>query len=144
MTSTRVFINRHSLPIYFAMVFIISWGAILILAGPEGIPATTDQIVVLGMAMLLGPGMASILLIGLCSGWRGFRELLSRLLRWRVGIRWYLVALLMHVSLVATLTIIDPSLTGGGLLTLILVRAIVLWVIVAVVTLSQRRTIERV
>jgi len=94
MTTAKDFIKKHSLPLYFILTFIISWGAIFILAGRDGIPATTDQIMVLGMAMLLGPSVASILLTGLTSGWAGFRELISRLLRWRVNIRWYAVALL--------------------------------------------------
>jgi uncharacterized protein len=33
-------------------------------------------------------------LTGLVGGRAGFRELVSRLLRWRVGVRWYGVALL--------------------------------------------------
>jgi membrane protease YdiL (CAAX protease family) len=48
--------------------------------------------------------------------------------------------ILMHVSLVATLAILDPALAGGGLLTLILVRSAVLWVIVAAVTSAQTIT----
>lgn len=269
MTTIKDFIKRYPLPIYFTLTFIVSWSAVLILAGPDGIPATPDTAVMLGIAMLLGPSVAGILLTGLASGRIGFRKLLSRLLRWRVGIRWYMVALLtaplstvivllalslfspefvpsiltsndkaalimmgivgglmvgffeelgwtgfaipqmrhrysilatslivgllwgawhfllfwendsfsgafplalllarlfswlpayrilmvwvydhtesllivmlMHVSLVATLAVIDPSLTGAGLLTFILVRAAVLWMIVAV-TLARRRT----
>ncbi|UCF96211.1 MAG: CPBP family intramembrane metalloprotease [Spirochaetaceae bacterium] len=76
--------------------------------------------------------------------------LLARLFSWlpayRVLIVWVydrteslLVAMLMHVSLVATLQIIDPSLTGGNLLTFILVRAAVFWVIVVAVLSAQRR-----
>ena len=273
MITIKDFIKRRPLLVYFALAFIISWGAILILAGPDGIPATVDQIVVLGMAMLLGPSVASILLIGLADGRVGFRKLFSRLFRWRVGIHWYVVALLtaplataavllalslfspeflpgiftadnkatllltgivggltvgffeelgwtgfaiprmrlrygvlstglivgllwgawhfllfwesdsffgafplvlllarlfswlpayrvlmvwvynrtesllvvilMHVSLVATLTIIDPPLTGGGLLTFILVRAAVLWLIVVAVTVVNRGQLEK-
>ena len=44
--------------------------------------------------MLAGPSVAGILLTGLVDGRAGLRELLSRLLRWRVGARWYAVALL--------------------------------------------------
>jgi membrane protease YdiL (CAAX protease family) len=44
--------------------------------------------------MLAGPSVAGILMTGLVHGRAGFRELLSRLLRWRVGARWYAVALL--------------------------------------------------
>ncbi len=93
METIKNFFKRHFVPIYFTLTFIISWGAILILAGPEGIPATMDNAMVLGMAMLLGPSIASIMLTGLVSGWVGLREILSLLLRWRVGIRWYVVAL---------------------------------------------------
>jgi membrane protease YdiL (CAAX protease family) len=263
-------IKRHPLTTYFALTFIISWGAILIIVGPGGIPVTTEQVVMLGMATLLGPSIAGILLTGLASGRVGLRELLSRLLKWRVGARWYVVALLtaplstaavlfalsllspeflpaiftsddkatlllfgilaglmvgifeelgwtgfaiprlrlrygvlttglivgllwgawhfilfwesgsfsgalplalllarlfswlpayrilmvwvydrtesllvtilMHVSLVASTVIVEPPLTGGSILTYILVRAAVLWVVVAAVTVAQRRT----
>lgn len=273
MAKTRDFVRVHPVAIYFSLTFLISWGAILILVGPEGIPATADQAVVLGMAMLLGPSIAGILLTGLVSGGIGLRELLSRLLRWRVGIRWYVVALLtaplstavvllalsflspeftlsilisddkatlilmgvvagvmvgsfeefgwtgfatpqlrrrhgvlasglivgtlwgawhfllfwgsdsfteplalalllaqlfswtpayrvlmiwvydrteslliatlMHVSLVAALVIMEPPLVGGALLTFILVRAVVLWGIVAVVALAQQGRLEK-
>ncbi len=106
MATIKNFIKRHPVPIYFTLTFIISWGAILILAGPEGIPATMDNAMVLGMAMLLGPSMAGILLTGLVSGWVGIRELLSLLLRWRVGIRWYAVALLTAPLLTAAVLLV--------------------------------------
>jgi membrane protease YdiL (CAAX protease family) len=94
MITIRGFMKTHPLPIYFTLAFVISWGAILISVGPDGIPVTADQMVVLGMAMLLGPSVAGILLTGLASGRKGFRELVSRLLKWRVSARWYAVALL--------------------------------------------------
>ncbi len=273
MTTIKDFIEGHPLPIYFILVFIISWGAILILVGPNGLPAPADQIVVLGLAMLLGPGIAGLLLTGLATGRVGFPELLSRLLIWRAGTRWYIVALLtaplsttvvlfalsffspgfapgvltsvdkvglvgmgiiagfivgffeelgwtgfaiprmrlrytvlvtglivglwwgawhflpfwesdsfsaafplvlllarlfswlpayrilmvwvynhtesllvvmlMHASLVATTAIIDPSLSGEGLLIFILIRAAVLWIIVVVVTMANSRQLEK-
>jgi len=94
MTTIKDFIKRQPLPTYFALTFAISWGAILIVVGPGGIPVTTEQLEMLGLATLLGPSVAGILLTGLASGRVGLRELLSRLLRWRVGARWYAVALL--------------------------------------------------
>jgi CAAX protease family protein len=45
-------------------------------------------------AMILGPSVAGILLTGLLYGRAGLREFRSRLLMWRVGARWYAVALL--------------------------------------------------
>ncbi|GAB4537753.1 MAG: hypothetical protein Kow0063_24930 [Anaerolineae bacterium] len=94
MTTIKSFTKGHLLPTYFALTFAISWGVILIVVGPGGVPITTDQVVALGMAMLLGPSVAGILLTGLASGRAGLREFQSRLLRWRVGARWYAVALL--------------------------------------------------
>ena len=273
ITTMKNFIKTHALLIYFILAFAISWGAILLSAGPDGIPVTADQIAVLGMAMLLGPSVAGVLLTGLASGKMGFSGLFSRLLRWRVSARWYvlalltaplvttavllalsffssgflpaiftsderatflllgivgglvvgsfeelgwtgfaiprmrlkygvfttglivgllwgawhfllfwesdtfsgafplalllarlfswlpayrvimvwvydrteslLVSILMHVSLVATMAIIDPSLTGVRLLTFILIRGSVLWIIAAAVGLAQRRTARK-
>ncbi len=37
------FIKRHPLMIYFALKFAISWGGLLILIGPSGIPRIIDQ-----------------------------------------------------------------------------------------------------
>jgi hypothetical protein len=45
-------------------------------------------------AMLAGPPVAGLLMTVLVSGTTGLRELLARLLTWRVGARWYAVALL--------------------------------------------------
>lgn len=94
MTIANDFIKRHPVPVYFILVFIISWGAGLILAGPNGFPLAVDQRIMVGTAAVLGPSVAGILLTGLVSGRAGFRELRSRLLRWRVNARWYAAALL--------------------------------------------------
>jgi membrane protease YdiL (CAAX protease family) len=92
MKTMKDFIKKHPVLTYFALTFIISWVAVFIVAG--GIPVPADQLAILGIAILLGPSIASLTLIGLTSGKEGFRELLSRLLRWKVGARWYAVALL--------------------------------------------------
>jgi membrane protease YdiL (CAAX protease family) len=98
MTVIKAFIKRHPVLTYFALVFAISWGGILIVVGPDGIPMTTgtfEAMPLLGLvAMLAGPSVAGLLMTGVVYGKAGFRELLSRLLRWRVGARWYAVALL--------------------------------------------------
>jgi len=92
------FIKGHPVLTYFALVFIISWGGFLLVVGPGGFPGTKEQfgtlLPIVVSAMLAGPSVASILLTGLVDGRAGFRELLSRLFRWRVGACWYAVALL--------------------------------------------------
>jgi hypothetical protein len=54
MTTIRSSIKTHPLPIYFILAFAISWGAILISVGLDGLPVSEDQLPVLIMAMLLG------------------------------------------------------------------------------------------
>jgi len=94
VTTIRSSIKTRPVLIYFILAFVISWGAILVSVGPDGLPVSEDQLPVLIVAMLLGPSLAAIVAAGLTSGRGGIRDLFSRLLRWRVGARWYAVALL--------------------------------------------------
>jgi uncharacterized protein len=91
-------IKRHPVVAYYALTFAISWGGILIVVRPGGIPGTPGNFEKLLGAVILvmfaGPSVSSLLLTAIFEGRPGLRELFSRLLRWRVAIRWYLVALL--------------------------------------------------
>jgi len=118
MLKITAFIKRHPVPAYYALVFAISWGCILIALGPGGFLGTEQtsrvQLFVGGPLSLLGPSIAGVFLTGLIYGKAGLRDLLSRLFRWRVGARWYAVALLTA-----------PLLTTGSLLALSLTPTIV-------------------
>ena len=100
MTIIRAFIKRHAVLSYYAITFAISWGGFLISArvGTGGFSPTPEQLQMLipyaVPAMLVGPSVAGILMTGLVYGTEGFRDLLARMRRWRVGARWYAVALL--------------------------------------------------
>lgn len=100
--------------LYFALTFLISWvGALLVVVlGHGSIPLTPEQLDPLlhslGVAMLAGPVIAGPLLIGLVDGRAGLREFGSRLLTWRVGLRWYAVALLA-APLTVTVTLLALS-----------------------------------
>jgi membrane protease YdiL (CAAX protease family) len=90
----KSFIKRHLVLTYFALTFAISWGCILIVVGTGGILGTKETVYLAGPSSLSGPSIAGILLTVLVYGRVGLRDLLSRLFRWRVGARWYAVALL--------------------------------------------------
>ena len=129
MTTIKDFIKRHPLPTYYVLTFAISWGAILIAAGPGGIPVATELRMTLGALLVLGPSVAGILLTGLVSGRVGLRELLAQLLRWRVGGRWYAVALLTAplstAAVLLALALLSPEFlpaifTSDGKATLVL------------------------
>ncbi len=126
MSSIKAFITRHPVATYFALTFAISWGGVLlVIGGPGGIPGTPEQFERLlpfaGLAMLAGPSVAGILLTGLVYGRAGFREVLSRLLRWRVGARWYAAALvtapLLFTAVLLALSFTSPVFLPGILTT---------------------------
>lgn len=110
MTAIRTFIKQHAALIYYALVFAISWGGVLIVVGPAGLPGTKAQYDALLpaaiLAMLAGPSLAGLLLTSLVYEKAGLRDFLARLLRWRVGARWYAVALLTAPLLMLALLIL--------------------------------------
>ncbi len=91
-------LHWHPVLAYYILVFLISFGGILIALGPGGFVGTTatprTQLWVGGPISLLGPSIAGLLCTGLLYGKPGLRQLLSRLLAWRVGAGWYVFALL--------------------------------------------------
>jgi hypothetical protein len=107
---------------YYALTFAISWGGVLIVAGPGGIPATNKEqyetlFPIAILAMVAGPSVAGILLTGLLYGRAGLREFGSRLFRWRVGARWYAVALLtaplLFTAISLALSLTSPQFLPG-------------------------------
>lgn len=106
-------IKRHSVLLYFLLTFILSWGGILAITGPNELPLPPEQAAQVGpliyTAMLIGPTVAGLLLISVVAGRTGLRNLLIRLLRWRVGLRWYAVALLTApLSIVIAVLLLLP------------------------------------
>jgi membrane protease YdiL (CAAX protease family) len=115
MTTSIAFFKRHAVLLYYVLVFAISWGGILMVVAPTGFPGTPEQTETIFypalLVMLVGPTIAGILLTGLVYGREGLRALLARLFRWRVGARWYAVALLA-TPLLLTATLLVLALTS--------------------------------
>jgi membrane protease YdiL (CAAX protease family) len=107
------------------VTFAISWGGILVVVGPGGIPGTKYNPRVLAqfvyLVALADPSVAGILVTILVDGRAGLRELLSRLLRWRVGARGYVVALLT-APLLMTAILFVFSLTSPAFVPAIVTR----------------------
>jgi CAAX protease family protein len=118
----KAFIKKHPVLTYYALVFAMSWGGILlIVGGPGGIPGSSEQVETLMplvlLALFAGPSVAGLLTIRLVAGRAGLHDLLSRLLRWRVGARWYAAALLSAPLMVTTvllaLSLFSPEFIPG-------------------------------
>ena len=107
MTTIKNFIKRHSELTYFVLTFIFTWGCMALAIYPDGFPITEEKLETAGalvyVAMLVGPSGASLLLTGILDGRAGYRELFSHLFRWRVGLRWYAVALLAAPLMITTI-----------------------------------------
>src|SRR5215216_3522669 len=99
MKAIRTFTKSHPLLSFYALAFAVTWGGlIMVVGGPSEILGSPERFetrfgLVL-LAWLAGPSVASIFMTGLVYGRAGLRELLRRMMRWRVGARWYAIALL--------------------------------------------------
>ena len=122
MTTIKAFTKRHPLLSYFALTFAITWGLfVLAVGGPGGILATKEEFTTLPLlailAVLVGPSVSGILLTVLVHGRAGLRDLLARMRRWRVGARWYAIALLtaplVFAGVLLALSLISPAFLPG-------------------------------
>src|SRR5215213_9734200 len=124
MTTIKAFVERHPLLSFYALAFAITWsGLIMVVGGPSEILGTPQllgkRLALVMLAWLAGPSVASILMTGLVHGRAGFRDLLTRMTRWRVGARWYAVALLT-APLLVTAVLLALSLGSPAFLPTIL------------------------
>src|SRR5829696_3999721 len=116
MKTIKSLIKRHPLLSYFALTFAITWVGFVLAVGPGRIPATKEQFTTMPLgailSVLVGPSVSGIVLTSLVYRREGFRDLFIRMRRWRVGARWYAVALLT-APLVFTAVLIPLSLISG-------------------------------
>ncbi|MCY7308534.1 MAG: hypothetical protein LH632_20850 [Rhodoferax sp.] len=128
-------LRRHPLLGYFALAYGINWGGICVAIGANGFDQTVMRAVDTGpifVSMLRGANIAGLTMTALLDGRAGLRELRSRLMPWRVGFRWYALALLtMPVLMLAVLLpfslFADPAFAPRYLATLTAYRVLMTW-----------------
>jgi membrane protease YdiL (CAAX protease family) len=103
-------VQRHPVASYFALTFVISWAAALVVAAPhllrhEPLPRLTG--ILMFPAMLLGPSLASIILSRTVDGKGGLRDLVSRMFLWRLPAQWYLALLIPPVLVLSVLLCLE-------------------------------------
>lgn len=106
MTTMKILIKRHAVLTYFAVTFAISTGGVLVAVAREGLPLNIIASPITALALFAGPSVAGLLLTGLIYGRTGLRDFGARLLKWRVGARWYAVALLTTPLLVTPILLV--------------------------------------
>ncbi len=82
---------------YFTLACAISWLSLLPIIGIDGFLGKTvpsdNQMPLLFLAMCAGPLISGILSVYLIDGKDGFKRLVSNLIRWKIELRFYIIAL---------------------------------------------------
>ena len=110
---------RHPLISFFVMAFAFSWIAwspwVLSEDGAGLLPYKLSDAasgLLNAAAILVGPTLSGFIMTSVTEGKAGVRRLLSRIVLWRVGLRWYLFALIGVPIVMALGTLILPG--GAG------------------------------
>ncbi len=111
-SSQRSVLARYPLVFYFLIAFSFSW--LVFLPGVltyYGVLNISDSLVgVLGITGLLGPILSGFIMTAVTEGRAGIRRWLRRIVLWRVGLRWYLFALLgLPLAMVLATIIVRPG-----------------------------------
>jgi membrane protease YdiL (CAAX protease family) len=96
-------LKRNDLIVFLVLAFVLAWWPWpFVLANPDAV------------AMLpWSPIIAAIIVLASTRGWSGVRDLLRSIVRWRVGLRWYAVALLLPVAILLVAIYLNALLFGG-------------------------------
>jgi uncharacterized protein len=76
-------VKKHRLIAFFVLAYLLTWWIYPVLKVSP----------LLGIFGLFGPALAAIIVAAVTEGKSGVKSLLSRVVRWRVGLLWYLIAL---------------------------------------------------
>lgn len=88
MTLIPAFVRRLPLITFFGLAYGFSWGSYAVLSSPFLFP--------------WGPWFAALIVASATLGRTGLKDLLRRCLYWRVGLRWYIVALTVPIAIALT------------------------------------------
>ncbi len=105
-------LTRHPLVFYFLIAFAFSWLMFLpiVLTYYEILNLSPSMVGLLGIVGLLGPVLSGFIMTAVTEGGPGIRRLVHRIVLWRVGLRWYLFALLgLPLVMVLATIIVRPG-----------------------------------
>jgi uncharacterized protein len=76
-------VRKHPLIAFFVLAYLLTWWIYPLLRFSP----------LLGIPGLFGPALAAIIMAAVTGGRSAVKQLLSRVVIWRVGVRWYVIAL---------------------------------------------------
>ncbi len=105
--SIQTILKRHSLAFGIVLMFALTWPIDLANSGVVPIQVPFAVSIMVGWGLSAG----ALLMTGLTQGRDGLVRLLKRFLIWRVGWKWYLVALLMFPTIFLSAVLLNALLT---------------------------------
>ncbi len=96
---TSLWAKEHQLITFFVLAYVISWAIVTpLIASAQGF---IDVPVPFALHYLndYGPLLAAVITTGIANGTEGLRELFRRMIQWRVGLGWLLVAAFSPLAL---------------------------------------------
>jgi uncharacterized protein len=117
-TGIRALLARHPLVFFFVLAYAGTWLSELPYVLSEygaGLLPTRSPVLLWTspVSVFLGPFLAAFVMTGATEGREGVRRLLRRFVLWRVGLRWYLFALL-GIPVIAVLSVVViPGVLGS-------------------------------
>lgn len=111
MSTFRDFLQRHSLIAGILLMFLLTWPVDLALAGvlPFKVPH------VISLIFGWGISIAALILTGLTLGKQGVIALLKRFLNWRVGWKWFFVALFLYPAVFSLAVVLHAVWAGTSI-----------------------------
>lgn len=103
MNTIAAIIKRHALAAFFVLAYAISWALV----------ALVSRSVAFALLALFGPALAAIIVTAASEGRRDISALLRRVVLWRVGVRWYLVAIGLPFAIAALALGVHSLVTGA-------------------------------
>ena len=103
--------GRTQTAVFFVLAYAISW-SLWLPAVLGGLSSDSPFVVALLLLGACGPSLAALLLTGLRQGRPGLKGLLGRLLKWRIGLRWY-AAVLLGTPVLGLLAVALHDSAGG-------------------------------
>src|SRR5215212_8516220 len=98
MSSVSSVVNQRPLITFFLLTYALSWLAW---------PLWASGLYPIAPVFSFAPFLAALLVLAITHGKSGIGALLRRMVRWRVGIRWYAVALLLPAGLALAATVLN-------------------------------------
>jgi uncharacterized protein len=107
-------LTRHPLLFYVLIVYAVTWIVwlpFLLSADGLGLMSFSSPLplIVIGGLATFGPALGAFVMTGVTEGRAGICRLLQKIVLWRVGLRWYLFALIGLPVILALGTIVVPG-----------------------------------